>query len=419
MNKKLDIEKCLEKILQLHTKYNLKEEGGYFRFSSVITNQFIQDVDSLPSQIINETSYLDKGSETDRAEEWSILKLKSDITVTVSLSHDDLVSNGLLIFRNWNHFLEYRQYFFSLPDDCLLLNEGLIFSQSKDQKEVFHYKGVVSVLQLLKNNADHVQFFSDKIIDKYVFLHRSSLSISLKSLDAHFLEMDLDGLKILNSIFEDDSHKQQKRSILKEVLYSFLINISEEKRLEFLFKNFGEFSKRINENYHLFVSEFSFDKVRLEYEEKKREYLLKINDIFSSIQAKMLGVPVSIVLAAIELNDPENSFDKLSALLLYAAIVIYSVFMLLLLKNQNHTLKSIKEEYTGQMNRLKFHYAAQYKQIGDLIGDLDKRARFQKGLLIFCAVVIALLDIAVIIFFFYENQIQVGTAGDVLCCSIQ
>lgn len=405
MKKKDNIQKYLETILRLHKKYHFTKKNGYFKFSSEVSSEFIQDIEPISSQIIPEISYIDKEKNVEKVDEWTTLKSQSGLTVTVSLSQDALISNGFPVYQDWASFLEYKKNFFTIPDDCLLLQDELIFSQCKNQKKFCHYKRVHSVLQLLKDNADHLQCFSDDIINEYLFLHRSALLISSKKLNGDFLEIELDGLDILNSILSENSHEQQKKSIFREVLYGLLIDVPEEKRLEYLFRNFSEFSKRINENYQLFVSEFSFDKVRLEYEEAKRDYFLKINDIFSSIQAKMLGVPISIVLTAIELNDPENSSDDLSTLLIRIAIIVYSIFMFMLLINQNHTLKSIKEEYTSQMKRLKYHYTAQYEQIGDILGELDKRALFQKVLLKFCAVIVVLLVLAVIFFFIPDNQI--------------
>jgi len=181
---------------------------------------------------------------------------------------------------------------------------------------------------------------------------------------------------------------------MKEVLYSLLVNVPERDRLQYLFSHFGEFTKRVNENYQLFVSEFSFDKVRREYEEKKREYLVKLNDVFSSVQSRMIGIPVSLALTALKLSGSVDDLSLTSNLLILMAVLIYSVFIFIMLANQSHTLNSIKDEYTSQMKRMKHHFADQYDKIEDIQRELNKRYTFQKGTMWFFIVLTILLILA-------------------------
>lgn len=147
----------------------------------------------------------------------------------------------------------------------------------------------------------------------------------------------------------------------------------------YLVTHFGEFSSQVIENYDLYVSEFSFDDVRLEYQEKKREYMLKINEVFSSIQTKALGIPISLALVATRLSTSKtDSLTDTTNSLLFIAALMYSLMMVLLILNQKHSLKSIETEYKGQIKRLKKEYPDQHGNIVLEFKDLDGRCCTQR-----------------------------------------
>ncbi|TOH25031.1 hypothetical protein CGI85_24020, partial [Vibrio parahaemolyticus] len=147
-------------------------------------------------------------------------------------------------------------------------------------------------------------------------------------------------------------------------LYDFLKSVQKDRRFEYLLTHFGEFSAQVIENYDLYVSEFSFDDVRLEYQEKKRDYMLKINETFSSIQTKALGIPVSLAFVALRLSTSKTGdVTEATNMLLFASAIVYGLMMWLLIQNQKHSLKSIETEYKGQINRLKKEYPEHHAKI--------------------------------------------------------
>ncbi|TOB59545.1 hypothetical protein CGK02_21970, partial [Vibrio parahaemolyticus] len=184
----------------------------------------------------------------------------------------------------------------------------------------------------------------------------------------------------------------------KTALYDFLKSVQKERRFEYLITHFGEFSAQVIENYDLYVSEFSFDDVRLEYQEKKRDYMLKINETFSSIQTKALGIPVSLAFVAIRLSTSKtDSLTEATNMLLFVAALVYGVMMWLLIQNQKHSLKSIEIEYKGQINRLKKEYPDHHDKIILEFEDLDKRCRTQRFQLnVFLVLIIGLVLISYI-----------------------
>lgn len=305
------------------------------------------------------------------------------------------------VFKSWKEFLEFKPNLTKCPDAFFLLDDNVIYPTDVTTNETKHYLSIIKLIGLLIDHADHTDSFSDQVINKVTFLHKSRIDVQLQY-DTNDLIDSLDGITAIYAYFDDSSHKEQKISILKEALFGLGLATSAENQLSYLIRNFGEFSKRFIENYNLFVSEFSFDEVRKEYEEKKRDYFIKLDEIFSSVQSKMLGIPISLALASFKLSSIVDERSFWANLFLSVAITVYSAMMIMLIKNQKHSLKAIKSEFTSQMNRLKHQYSEQYEQIEIMITDLNNRHDYQKSCLNWFYFMCCTLFIVVIALFLWH-----------------
>lgn len=363
-----------EKLIELHERYKFQQNDDGYEFSAPITNQLIDDIDSFEEPTLSLFKCFDQNASV--YIETKDLKTKLGTPVSIRISPQDLKSNGLNVYFCWKDFLGSKENILNPPKNFLILSEGIVYPSQNIQGKLKHFFEVKSFLEILIDNADHLNKLTKQIVEEIVFLHKNKLEI-LVQIDEECIGESLDGFTIVKSLFDENSHKEQKKSILKEVLHGFLGGIKKNVRLMYLITNFGEFSKRFSENYNLFVSEFSFDEVRKEYEESKRDYLTKLNDIFSSVQTKMLGIPVSLAVASIKISPIIDASSFWSNLLLFAAVWVYSYMMFSLITNQTHTLTSVKDEYQSQMNRLKHQYSEQYDIIKHIENELNTRHKFQ------------------------------------------
>lgn len=373
-----------------------KHEDG-FEFCFIINVETIELINECKALGISFDSFSFDGI----YQEFDSLQSNVGKECTALLLSEQLRNDGLNIYWSWQEFLSYKPNLFSVPENFLIINENVISPCENISGRLKHYLDVNSLIKLISEYADHSINLTDKIIEELVFLHKTRLEIPI-IFTSESLGEGLDGISVFSGLFEDKSHKDQKTSILKEVLYSLLSNIPKLERLEYLFIHFGEFSKRFTENYNLFVSEFSFDEVRKEYEESKRDYFIKLNDIFSSVQTKMLGIPISLALASFKMSSIVDDVSFWTNLLLVISIVIYTSMMVMLIKNQKHSLESIKSEYTSQMARLKHQYAKQYEQIKNIQTDLDTRYKFQKSCLNWFYAMSSTLFVLILALFFWN-----------------
>ncbi|PTP34449.1 hypothetical protein [Vibrio splendidus] len=291
-----------------------------------------------------------------------------------------LREEGVSIYRSWEEFFSFPMNLYHSPEAFYIHSEQDIYLGCDNdlQKTVKCYIDTLSLISCLSDCSDHQEESSDQH-QNVIFLHKARLEIECKySLED--IEHGLDGITSIVTWLDQKTHSDQRKAIFKAALYDNLKSVKKADRFKYLISHFGVFSTQVIEDYSLYVSEFSFDDVRLEYQEKKREYLTKINDTFSAIQTKALGIPVSIALVALRLSShtQQTTMSIATDFLLYSAACIYGLMMLLLIFNQKHSLKSIKHEYKGQITRLKKEYPTQHELIKKEFKELDNRHFFQQ-----------------------------------------
>jgi len=385
------LESKLKRVDDLFNHFGCHRNDEGFEFSFTVNKENLQSL----KQYINDGVPLEAFFTGILHVNFDDLKSKNGCEVKAEITVQDFKRAGLNVYLDWQAFFAYKAHLTSVPDSFLILSDHTIYTGSTPSIIIKHYFDVCDVLRLLISRADHTKNFTSTIVEEIVFLHKNKLEITIEY-DEKVFEGGMDGISIVKSLFDDEAHIEQKISILKEVLHSLLFNMPKTERLGYLLSNFGEFSKRLTENYQLYVSEFSFDDVRKEYEESKREYFTKLNDVFSSVQTKMLGIPISIAFASFKMSTIADKADSLSNPLLSLAIVIYSLMMILMIKNQKHSLFAVKHDYDSQMSRLKHHYSEQYELIEDIQVGLNHRYSYQNNCLNFFSAMTYCLIIVVV-----------------------
>jgi hypothetical protein len=264
------------------------------------------------------------------------------------------------------------------PSAVYLIDENLIVPPDEGSLAVQNYRLAVALAALLERQADHTDQSGGAT--RFVFLHKASLAVPILY-DERDLAQPIEGLETLQGLLASDEHREQKRSIFKAALYERLANTSEPERFRHLLRSLPPFAKDFCERYQLFVSEYDFEKVREELEEKRRDYLTKLNATFNDLGGKLLSIPVALYVALTTMRplpasgSPFEPFMHNSVVLL--AVFVVGIYILLLTKSQRHTLTAVTDEYSGLFarwgNRLRF--ADQLQEIDQTKQALDDRQR--------------------------------------------
>jgi hypothetical protein len=216
-----------------------------------------------------------------------------------------------------------------------------------------HYLEVHSLWSALLEKSD------DVTANGLTFLYKGKLYLS-GEYTASCLENGFDGLtKFLSLLQKDKAHEVEKGHILQNTLHSFLYYAETESKFAYLLNNFSSFSLRFDEAYQAYSVGFSFDKLREEYEERYRDYMIKVNDLVSASLAKSLMMPAAIFLTSTRTQAIATSKGGVTANEIVAANVgvglvalIVSVVFLMMMISELQSVKSIKTEYDSLMGRL-------------------------------------------------------------------
>lgn len=240
--------------------------------------------------------------------------------LTISLI--ELRQKGFNIFENLEHAVKTSplapQFFMILK-----LNDNndtpLICPDDYHRNEVLHYIQIGEIWKL-------IQSFSDDINGNVCSFY-SGRKISIKfAYEYSDLSKDFDGYLRFKKTLTNDNHIDEKKNILSNTILSLAKNEKIEDRFSCLLSKFTMFSEKFEENYHAFAVSFSFDKIRKEYEEKFRDYILKINGVLSDSLTRSLAIPASTVLTFSALKN--DSATRMNDILVNSSVLLVAIFVL-------------------------------------------------------------------------------------------
>lgn len=250
--------------------------------------------------------------------------------------------------------------FYLADENCLYEGDASGLTQSAR-----HYLAAAELYSLLGKAANHQGGVGSA--KSLIFLHKEKIELTPDYTLSDLRE--LQGIADFQSDFiESTTHKEQKQTIIKTVLLEMFTGRGRVPFAELLVQ-FTDFMEKVHASYQLYVSEFSFQKVKEQIEKEKLDAIVKLNKVFSDIQNQLLAVPAALILAG---GQMENSHDWTGKnVLIWLGILVFAIFMTLLVRNQRHTLHAVKQEIDQQWEQIrgKYHsvadrFQASYKQLG-------------------------------------------------------
>jgi hypothetical protein len=178
--------------------------------------------------------------------------------------------------------------------------------------------------------------------NRMVFLqrHDEKLTVFLRYTREHLLALkDLD--EFASTFVESTHHKEQKRTIIRTALIDLF---SSESWIDFgqLLQQFGSFMERVRSAYAMYVSEFTFEKIKAEVEKDNVDSTIKLQKTITDIQNQLLVFPVAVFLAGIQMSA-ESALTIKNAVTWLGCIVFVGV-TLVLISNQRYTISAISRE---------------------------------------------------------------------------
>lgn len=230
----------------------------------------------------------------------------------------------------------------------------------------------VEVLQGVENYEDDRK---GELTLIFFFLGNLELPINYSTADLRPLRQ----LDRLQRLLLPGAYQEQMRDILKSALREILGAVEAKERFAEALRSFHELFQRFEESYELFISQFSFAKVREQVEEHRLAYTAKLNGVFAGIQDKLLAIPVALVIAASQMKHESGA--ALENFFVLVGALVFAGLMVLLLRNQRDTLQVIHEEIRRENTKLEREYREIRARLEDAFTSLEDRYRHQRWLL--------------------------------------
>jgi len=276
------------------------------------------------------------------------------------------IHNSYFICDNWDVLLNYSQQLRSPVMAVYFIDSRTLVTSPDDDPLFQNYINVSKVCGLLDSVAN-VYSGDDLII---IYKRDLELSYKIKMSDLEH-EIDVESLKDLLS---EDTHLEAKRGIVRKELVERLSGVNKELRFGHLISHFNAFSLNLSLSYHNYVEDYSFDKVRKEYQEKKTNYIERVNKIFDDVSTKLLSVPAGIWLATTQIKSGTlTSLESYKNISVFAAVTVLFLIMSFSIFGQFSIFSTLKEEYDGLFNRLKSEYPKEENNITKAVQAIQSR----------------------------------------------
>lgn len=240
---------------------------------------------------------------------------------------------------------------------------------------VVRYQEAARLFRALQGIADHETRVGNS--SSLIFLQQQKLEITAGYQVADLA--DLPHLEEFESDFiESTTHKQQKATILRSVLFE-LFGSQAKTSFASVLANFKQLVDLVVSSYQLYVSEFSFQKVKAEIEKEKLEFTTKLNKVFADIQNQLLAVPAALILIGGQMEN--GGAWSIKNLLIWSGAMVFALLMNLLISNQRHTLRAIKLEIDQQWQLIQGKHKTVADQFKGNYRQLDDRYQHQHRLL--------------------------------------
>lgn len=300
-----------------------------------------------------------------------------------------------LICADWNELLSFEHYVINPVYDVYFTTSDSYFDKLSQNEKYKNYLKVGKVFEFIQFLTEQTKSDSGTIFfnRSYKFSFNLTESCLESSIDTESLE----------SLMNKDMHREAIIHLMTKEVANFIKDQDEKNRFIHIIQNLNPLIHNINHSYQSYVDNYSFDKVRKEYLEKKTEYIKKMNESFDSVATKMLAVPAGIWFVTAQITRKvDTDFDASKNFIVL--VTVSSVVLILIMNIWGHrnTLISMKEEYRSIFDNLALKFGGESTQINEVKIELNKKA-CSVEFKMWIAIIITVLLLVFTIVLFYQD----------------
>ncbi|GJL88195.1 MAG: hypothetical protein DHS20C03_19040 [Minwuia thermotolerans] len=264
---------------------------------------------------------------------------------------------------------------FTEPENYYVIDKAYARGDDPTPDALVKYRALLNVIMILRESAS----YSDDVKRELVFLGTEKVILPISFRSSDFSDKLVEQARRLEDIFKDPLHCDEKMQFLSAAVVSLTAGQRVDQRFSYLLLNIDHICDEIENGYRLFVSNFSYSKIRNDLEAAKIDYINKIHKTIVDIQGQLLGIPIATIVVASQLK-PTDDFGTIfwmnSSILLGA----WAFFVLLTLAviNQWHTLSTLSHDIEAQKKKFRNEYLIIADKFDDIFSSLSDRIKWHK-----------------------------------------
>jgi hypothetical protein len=351
------MDSTLQRFLRLNGKIS-KIDSDSFIYSLEVTNENISILKELDeSNIIEEI----KDSQD------KIIPIENISTLLNRQVYIEFVTSDL---KKIGFYLTLKDFIinnrFEVPIDFYISELSYSNATKTANEYIEKYKTITKLISRLITKSKFISEEHNKTL--YLVQDNSFVEIPIEDIVyEEFLEDKT--IKLINQYVEDiDSYKEKRTIYLKELI-DFLTNKNKNERFNNLIKCFDEFYERCNTSFEFYLSNFSFNKVKLELDNSVLEYSKNIRSIINDSQSKLIAIPAAFILGVTQI-DYSNPL-LLKNILIISSAFLFSYIISVFIKNQMNAIEIIADN----LSSYKINYKRSKSTVFEEEKDLDNLSR--------------------------------------------
>jgi hypothetical protein len=272
---------------------------------------------------------------------------------------------------------------FEEPASYFVVDPGCARDDEPPPEDLTRYRVLLGVIGVLRDAATYVS----ELQREMVFIGGEKVEVPIAFTTADMPASLIEQAARLCRIFEGSLHGDEKAGLLSDAVIEIAAGQRRAERFKHLIANLDRVCDEVERGYRMFVSSFSYSKIRKEIETARLEYINKIHKTIVDIQGQLLGIPVATIVVATQLKPSAGcgvAFWTNAAVLLGAWIFV--LLLGLAIRNQWQTLAAIAGEIDGQRKRLRDDHPAVRDDFIDVFDDLDGRIGWHRKALVIVTV---------------------------------
>lgn len=236
------------------------------------------------------------------------------------------------------------------PASYFLFGSKYANGDANPPAEMANYRRVLKFVDRLK----HAAAAFDTARQALVFLNGDDrVTVLVQYKVADLARLDVIAMDRLDGLFTDDVHQDQKLEILGQAVVKIAAGVPSAQQFTHLLRNIDTLQETVRSGYRLFVSNFSYAKVRGELEAAKLEFVGKIHKTIVDIQGQLLGIPIATFVVASQMKRATAcSVETIADVAIAGGAWIFFGLLILAIANQWMTLSAVGDEVERQKTKI-------------------------------------------------------------------